>query len=207
MEKIKRICICGGGGLGHTCAAVLSSHDDVEVMLYTQHPERWNKTFVVDDCENRIYNGRIVSITNKPEEVIPFADLVLLCLPAFLVEKTLIEIQPLLSSRTIVGSIVGNTGFFLFAHKILDITTKLFAFQRVPYISRVVEYGQKASLLGYKKELLVAAENIDNLEVFSKEIGRLFLTPTYLLYSFYEVTLSNSIPILHTGRIYSMWKD
>lgn len=207
MEKIKRICICGGGGLGHTCAAVLSSHDDVEVMLYTQHPERWNKTFVVDDCENKIYNGRIVSITNKPEEVVPFADLVLLCLPAFLVEKTLIEIQPLLSSRTIVGSIVGNTGFFLFAHKILDVTTKLFAFQRVPYISRVVEYGKKASLLGYKKELLVAAENIDNPELFSEEIGRLFLTPTYLLDSFYEVTLSNSNPILHTGRIYSMWKD
>ena len=99
MEKIKRICICGGGGLGHTCVAVLSSHDDVEVMLYTQHPERWNKTFVVDDCENKIYNGRIVSITNKPEEVVPFADLVLLCLPAFLVEKTLIEIQPFLLRR------------------------------------------------------------------------------------------------------------
>ena len=30
-----RICICGGGGLGHTCAGVLSSHKDVEVSLYT----------------------------------------------------------------------------------------------------------------------------------------------------------------------------
>ena len=30
-----KICICGGGGLGHTCAGVLSSHPDVEVFLFT----------------------------------------------------------------------------------------------------------------------------------------------------------------------------
>ena len=208
MEKIKRICICGGGGLGHTCAAVLSSHDDVEVMLYTQHPERWNKTFVVDDCENRIYNGCIVSITNKPEEVIPLADLVLLCLPAFLVEQTLLDIRPFLSPNTIVGSVVGNTGFFLFAHEILRNTNNgLFAFQRVPYISRVLEYGKKAALLGYKDSLLMATENIRETQNFCQTISSLFLTPTEIVDSFYEVTLSNSNPILHTGRLFTMWKD
>lgn len=208
MSNTKKICICGGGGLGHTCAAVLSSHPDVEVMMYTQHPDRWNHDFTVDDPEGKHIQGRLSIISNLPQEVIPHADIVLLCLPAFLVESTLITIQPFLSTNAIVGSVVGNTGFFIFAHQIFHNTSiGLFAFQRVPYISRVIEYGKRAALLGYKDELLMAAENIEDTHNFSLWISSLFRTTTNTVNSFYEVTLSNSNPILHTGRLYSMWKD
>ena len=48
MSEINKICICGGGGLGHTCAAVLSSNSNLEVMMYTKHPEKWNHEFIVE---------------------------------------------------------------------------------------------------------------------------------------------------------------
>lgn len=208
MVNINKICICGGGGLGHTCAAVLSSHPNVEVMMYTQHPDNWQQEFVVFDPNNKQYDAYLTTISNQPQAVIPYADLVLLCLPAFLVEQTLIDIKPFLSPNTIVGSVVGNTGFFLFAHEILRNTSNgLFAFQRVPYISRVLEYGKKAALLGYKDSLLMATENIRDTQNFCQTISTLFLTPTEIVDSFYEVTLSNSNPILHTGRLYTMWKN
>ena len=208
MVNINKICICGGGGLGHTCAAVLSSHPNVEVMMYTQHPDNWQQEFSVIDPQNKQYNAYLSIISNQPQVVIPNADMVLLCLPAFLVEQTLIDIKPYLSPKTIVGSVVGNTGFFLFAHEILRNTSNgLFAFQRVPYISRVLEYGKKAALLGYKDSLLMATENIRDTQNFCQTISTLFLTPTEIVDSFYEVTLSNSNPILHTGRLYTMWKD
>lgn len=208
MHPIKQICICGGGGLGHTCAAVLSSHPEVRVSLYTQHPENWQSAFVVEDPKGKVYHGCLSAISNNPSELIPAADMVLLCLPAFLVEETLEKIKPHLSAKCIVGSVVGNTGFFLHAHSVLaDKTVGLFAFQRVPYISRVIEYGKKAALLGYKDQLLMATENISHADEFCQIISQLFGTPTQLLNSFYEVTLSNSNPILHTGRLYSMWND
>lgn len=207
MRNIYKICICGGGGLGHTCAAVLSSHSNTEVMLYTQHPEQWNNDFIVDDPNGKQYNGHLSLISNLPQDVIPQADIILFCLPAFLVESTLVTIKPFLSSNTIIGSVVGNTGFFLFAHHVLENSNGLFAFQRVPYISRVVEYGKRASLLGYKNELLMATEHIAQPVEFCQTISELFKTPTALVDSFYEVTLSNSNPILHTGRLYSMWHD
>ena len=207
MSNLKKICICGGGGLGHTCAAVLSSHDGIEVSLYTQRPNSWNTDFIVN-APDKQFKGRLFAISNNPEEVISNADIILLCLPAFLVESTLVEIKPYLSSNAIVGSVVGNTGFFLFAHKIFtEAPIGLFAFQRVPYISRVVDYGKEALLLGYKDELLMATENIIDPQSFSVQISRLFRTSTSLVDSFYEVTLSNSNPILHTGRLFSMWKD
>ena len=208
MVNINKICICGGGSLGHTCAAVLSSQPNVEVIMYTQHPDNWQQEFSVIDPQNKKYNAYLSTISNQPQVVIPNADMILLCLPAFLVEQTLLDIRPFLSPNTIVGSVVGNTGFFLFAHEILRNTNNgLFAFQRVPYISRVLEYGKKAALLGYKDSLLMATENIRETQNFCQTISTLFLTPTEIVDSFYEVTLSNSNPILHTGRLYTMWKD
>jgi len=202
-----RICICGGGGLGHTCGAVLSSAEGISVSLYTKHPESWHSSFVVDDPNGKAFNGHFDTISNNPQEVIPNADIILLCLPAYLIESTLIEIRPYLSHQAIVGAVVGNTGFFLFAHQLLPKEQGLFAFQRVPYISRVEKYGEKAHLLGYKDELLVAVENVNDINGFVQQLSQLLLTSVNPVDSFYEVTLSNSNPILHTGRLYTMWKD
>lgn len=205
-DRIK-ICICGGGGLGHTTAGVFSSQEGVDVSLLTSRSESWTEAFCVKDPVGKVFYGRISHASRLASEVIPTADLVLLCLPAYLVEQTLKDIAPYLGPSTLVGSVVGNTGFFIFAHNILPSSTPLFAFQRVPYISRVVEYGKEANLLGYKDELLVATENIANVTSFCEQLSALFLTPVRTLDSFYEVTLSNSNPILHTGRLYTMWKD
>ncbi len=160
MHTIKKICICGGGGLGHTCAAVLSYKQDIEVSLYTQRPEQWQHTFLVHTPNGKDLHGHLAHISSNPKDLIPQADMVLLCLPAFLVEQTIATIRPYLQQNTIVGAIVGNSGFFIFCHNLLPNTTKLFAFQRVPFISRVITYGKEACLLGYKDQLLIATENI-----------------------------------------------
>lgn len=110
-------------------------------------------------------------------------------------------------SETIVGSVVGNTGFFIYCLKHLNANSKLFSFQRVPYISRIVDYGKEANLLGYRDRHIMAVENIEDRESFRKQVEYLFDEETVLADSFYEVTLSNSNPILHTGRVYTMWKD
>jgi len=207
MNNPLRICICGGGGLGHTLAGVLSSQDNVKVYMLTGHPKQWNSDIIVKDPKGYCFHGHISLISSDPALIIPISDIVIVCVPAYLVEAELIKIKPYLRTETIVGAIVGNSGFFIFAHNQLPSSTPLFAFQRVPYISRVVEYGKSADLLGYKDELLVAVENIADTNFFCQLFSKLLKTPTTLVESFYEVTLSNSNPILHTGRLYSMWKD
>lgn len=175
--------------------------------MLTSRPECWSEPFSVTDPAGRVFRGRIAHASSCPADLIPHADIVLLCLPAYLVERTLCDIAPCLRPDTIVGSVVGNTGFFLFAHHSLPASTPLFAFQRVPFISRVVDYGRAANLLGYKDSLLVATEHIADVPAFCRRLSDLFLTPVSPLSSFYEVTLSNSNPILHTGRLYTLWHD
>ena len=101
---------------------------------------------------------------------------------------------------------MSSTGFFFFAHKILGPEAALFGFQRVPYIARVKEYGSKALLLGYKDSLVAALENIPDREGFRAKLQELFETKVNLAGNYLEVSLSNSNPILHTGRLYTMFK-
>ena len=205
--KMLQITIIGGGSLGHVCAGVFSSQPNVAVSIFTGRPERWNNDIVVKDINGKIFEGHIAHISSNAEEVIPQSDIVFLCLPGFLIEKTLRDIKPYITASTTIGSIVSNTGFFFAAHDILPDGTKLFGFQRSPFIARVEEYGKSANLLGYKKEVAIACENIADEEAFRCEVERLFITPTKLLKNFYEVSLTNSNPILHTGRLYAMWGD
>lgn len=200
-----KICICGGGSLGHVCAGVLSSHEDVQVSVLTGRPQLWSERVVVRDPEGKEFVAEGLEASSAPEKALSGADMVLLCCPGYLIEDTLLRIRPYLGPETAVGSIVSSTGFFFRAHELMPEGTVLFGFQRVPFISRVVQYGRSANLLGYKSSLAIAVENAADPEGFRAMIGRLFLTPVQLMSDFYQVSLTNSNPILHTGRLYSLW--
>lgn len=202
-----KISICGGGSLGHVCAGVLSSQEGVEVSLLTGKPEAWSDSVLVTDIEGKDYRGNLKHVSCNPADVIPEADIVFLCLPGFAIEPTLTKIKPFLKRETIVGSIVSSTGFFFVAHRLLGTDVRLFGFQRVPYIARTIEYGHSANLLGYKSSLNVALENIPDTCDFCAQLESLFRTPVNQLGTFFEAALTNSNPILHTGRLYSMWHD
>ena len=196
------ICICGGGSLGHVCAGVLASREGVSVSLLSGHPENWGNRVEVSDPEGKVYSGPLAAVSSDPAKVVKGSDIVLLCVPGYLIEKTLESIKPFIGNAA-VGSVVCSTGFFFFAHRILGENARLFGFQRVPYISRVAEYGSKALLLGYKSSLLAALENLP--EAFTKTLQDLFGTPVQKADNYLQVSLTNSNPILHTGRLYTMF--
>lgn len=202
-----KITVCGGGSLGHVSLGVLSSFADVSVSLLTGKPEQWSNEIVVTDINGRVFNGHISRISSNPAEVITDADIVFFCLPGFAIKSVLQQIKPFVKTNTIVTSIVSSTGFFFAAHEVLGDNAPLAGFQRVPFIARTTEYGHRANLLGYKSSLNMAVENVEDKESLRKFIERVFMTPTTLLANFYEASLTNSNPILHTSRLYSMWHD
>lgn len=202
-----KVCVCGGGNLGHVVAGFLAAKGDCEVSLLTRQPERWQSTLRITTPEGKVLQGTLQKISSSAAEVVAPADLVLLCLPGFSIKEVLEQIRPALQPHTPVGSIVSSTGFFFDAFEVLPSDTPLFGFQRVPFISRVLEYGRSAALLGYKPSLNISVEQTEDKEAVRQTIENLFHTPTHLLGSYYEVSLTNSNPILHPSRLYSMWKD
>lgn len=210
------ITIIGGGHLGHVCAGFLSARKlpppvegagEVEVRLLTRRPANWDPHLKVTDCEGKVFNGNLSLITSDPAEALRGADIVLLCLPGYSIREMLERVADYLEPHTAVGAIVASTGFFFHAFDVLKKTQPLFGFQRVPFIARTKEYGHSADLLGYKPSLSVAIEQAEDKETLCAALQGIFRCPVNLLESFYEVSLSNSNPLLHTSRLYSLWHN
>ena len=162
-----RVCICGGGSLAHVCAGVLSFQSEVEVNIFTRQPERWSQHIIVTDHEGKTYKGNLKVISNNPQEAMHDCNIIFLCLPGFAIESTLECIKPYIGNA-VVGSIVCSTGFFFTAHRVLGNNARLFGFQRVPFIARTTKYGHAANLLGYKPQVSIAVENMEDKEEFRK---------------------------------------
>ncbi len=204
-----KICICGGGNLGHVVAGYLAAKREHEVTMLTNRPEKWSKIIQVTDLYGKVFKGELATVSSSPTEALSGADIVLMCLPGFAFHDELLKVRDFISPHTKVGTVVSSSGFFFEAFDILPDSITLFGFQRVPFIARTTEYGKSAELKGYKKELNVAIERCSEEEKndLCEILSILFKTPVNLLHSFYEAALTNSNPLLHPARLYSLWKD
>lgn len=199
----QRVCIIGGGALGLVVASVLLDRGN-SVSMLTGHPSSWQQHIQTEDNQGRIYQGELACISDKAEDIIPNVDIVLLCVPGYLIESSLRQIVPYVTHQA-VGSIVSSTGFFFRAHEIFSSSARLFGFQRVPYIARVVEYGARAALLGYKSQLFMATDNLTSsfVDWWADQLN----TPVTLLPSYLDASLTNSNPLLHPSRLFGLWHD
>ena len=207
-----RICICGGGNLGHAIAGFTAAKG-FEVRILTSQPERWQKSLTVERPDHWLpHIGNLSRVSSLPEEVVTDADIVLLCLPGYAIRSTLLKIKDYLRhgcvKGTAVGSVVSSTGFFFQAMEVLPPDIPLFGLQRVPFIARTLEYGHVARIMGYKDSLQVAVEHGEGRkEELRQTMERMFATPTCLMDNYYEVSLSNSNPLLHPARLYDLWSQ
>lgn len=204
---MKRICICGGGSLGHVIAGYLSAKKDLEVNILTQRPQLWKHELQISTPEGDTLCGKLNTVSNKPEEALHKVDIVLLCLPGYAIKSELLKIKPYANECTYVGTIFSSTGFFFEALEILDNDVPLWGFQRVPFIARTNVYGESAHLLGYKTSHNIAVEHCEDKERFRSQIEKLFDAPVHLLNNYYEASFTNSNPILHPSRLYTLFKD
>lgn len=202
-----KICICGGGNLGHVVAGFVAAQKKHEVCLLTRHPERWSQDLTIEAPADTTFVGHLSGLYSDAKPAVSDADIVLLCLPGYAIRETLLQIREYLRPGAAVGSVVSSTGFFFEAMELLPSSQTLFGFQRVPFISRIVDYGHKARLMGYKESLNLAVEHSDQPESLSHVLADMLQTPIHLLGSYYEASLSNSNPLLHPSRLYSLWKD
>lgn len=204
MNRMK-VCLCGGGAQTHVIAAWLSSQG-CPTSILTRRPNEWNANYSVSTDSGEMI-ALIDKISDNPADVIPDADVILLTVPGGANGKELEKIRPYLKSGSYVGGVFCSSGFFFEALKILPPDVKLWGFQRVPFIARIEEYGHKAILKSTRPQLKVAVERASDEEKESLRawIEKYFGSETVLLANYLEASITNSNPILHTARLYTMF--
>lgn len=197
------ITIFGAGNLGLTCAATLAEKHDVTLFTRKPHESQETLTLTYEDAYTRYST---ISVTDDIRRACQ-SDIILCTYPAFLRQKFVTEIEPFVSSRTLLGFIPGYGGVEYFCQNLINRGTTIFGLQRVPYVSRSSWTMRNAAVLSAKKTLYVAALPKRETGKITPIVEELFCISTLPLREFLSVTLAPSNPLLHTSGSYGIFKD
>ena len=201
------ITIIGGGNIG-TQFAVHCAFKGHDVTIYTNKFEQFSKELkIVDEANKVAISGRIKKATNNLKEAFSKPDIIFVTVPAFMMGKVANEIIEYIPKYAKIGLVPGTGGGECAFKQHIENGGIVFGLQRVPSVARLTEYGKIVCAEGYRRELFVSA--LPNN--YSKECAillqnifdiRCFVLPNYL-----NITLTPSNPILHTTRLYSLFKN
>jgi len=226
-NKARETCtvtIVGGGNSAHVLIPFLGeTHHTVN--LFTRRPDDWEDTIT---CEVRngetgvllkTFRGTINKISSDPADVIPEADIVILCLPVHTYRPSLAKIGPYISrekKEVFVGTVYGQAGFNWMVHEMEQenklTNTVAFAVGLIPWICRTAKYGSLAYNYGGKQMNIAAVtppDRFDRLnEILFEDICYTQLGTGNFVQacSFVSITLSVDNQIIHPSRIYGLWK-
>jgi len=216
--RIETITVCGGGNAAHAMIPIIRNHFFGKINLFLPFGDEANhfqklidekKYLTATIGEKEIY-GRPDKVNKFAKDVCKEADLILMPLPAFAHEQTLLQIVPFLKEEAIIGAIPARSGFEYVALKILKDNkkkkVKIFGMQTLPWACRIKEYATKVNILGKKRSVGMAAfphKITPELAFFLSRIFDLKIEP---LPNMLTLTLANVGQIIHPGIMYGLFK-
>ena len=204
-----KIGIVGGGNLGSILAVKFSLKQ--EVTLYTNLVDKLDlyakDMKVFDEDHNSYYQGKIAKITCNLQELVDNSDYIFITFPSFLFPSLAQELIPLLKKGQHLVFVPGSGGAELAFKGALEKGVTITGLQRVHSVGRIIEFGKVVKESGVRSLLRVASiPNSFNAEA-ARNISEFYGIPFEQLDNYLNITLINSNPILHTSRLYTIFKD
>jgi len=213
---VTTVTVCGGGNGAHAAAAYIGSKPGFKVNVFTRNPTKWSKSVsIITKGSSWETKGTIVGslnkVSDKPEEVVPEADVLLIGAPANAHIHILTAIAPWTKRDAMVGTIFAQGGFDWAARKAYGDKLKelhcIFGLFNIPWLCRTIEYGSSVRLIGPKKSLSVAFEPMEVAVDVLEMMEMLFDIKAEPLQNFLTLTLTPSNQIIHPARYFAIFKD
>ena len=202
-----KVTIIGGGNLGTLMGATFAYRGH-EVIIHSSKPEKFTEEIeVYGKNEEFLYKGKINKVTNDWKEAIEDADLVWVTVPPQMFVETAKLIKPFTHKGQMIGIVPGAGAAEFAFESLIDDGVRFFGLARVPSIARVKEYGKSVYMLGPAPELLIGSMPAKIADEICQEIQPLFGINCRPVANYLVVAFTPSNPVLHTSRIYAMFKD
>lgn len=202
-----KITVVGGGNVG-TQIAVNCAAKGHPVTMYSSRPDEFRKELeIVDENDYCILKGSLHKATYDDEEAFSGAELIFVTLPAFCMKEIGERIEQYVSEGAIVCIVPGTGGGECCFRGCIQKGAVLAGLQRVPAIARLVKYGEKVRVTGYKTELKLGTLPAAEAGRCAMIIAGIFDIPCLALNNYLNVTLTPSNPILHTTRLYTLFRE
>ncbi|CDF39689.1 unnamed protein product [Chondrus crispus] len=220
-SDLSHICIVGGGNATHVLSALLcASSAELHVSIlapFQDEAERLSASpgITLDQPDGSTLTGKPHLITASPAAALEKARLVILPLPLFAVPAVCDLIAPHLAHGAWVAFFPAQGGVQWLAADLLGLRKnrpdlKLFGLDKLPYNCRILEFGKRVRVFGYKERLKLACYPNDPVlakrmcSTVSAIIPRLQLSPAP---NFLLATLAPGNQCIHPARMYSLFKD
>lgn len=202
-----RVTIVGAGNVG-TQLAVHCAERGCEVTFFTSRPGQIHHTLQIVDQDGQVtHQGTIRTTTNDPEQAFFRADLILITVPAMLMQQYAGLIRPYTRPGVRIGLVPGTGGGECAFRCCMEKGAVVFGLQRVPSVARLVKPGRTVRAIGYRNELFAAAFPRSETGSCCALIEFLLGIPTLPLPNYLTITLTPSNPVLHTTRLYCLYRD
>jgi len=215
---IKAITICGGGNATHAIIPIIRKQFFGKLNLFLPFGDEANhfqelideKGFLTATIRDEKIYGRTDKVSKFAKDVCKEADLILMPLPAFAHEQTLLQVVPFLKEEAIIGAIPARSGFEYAALKILKDSkkekVKIFGMQTLPWACRIKEYATSVNILGKKRSVGMAAFPHQITSKLTSALSRLLDLEIKPLPNMLTLTLANVGQIIHPGIMYGLFK-
>lgn len=202
MLNVNNICVVGGGNLGVALAVDISQRKNV-TLLTSKAIEKQSVLEKIDTDTNKTEYGKNVKVTADFKEAYKDAEMIVVTLPSFCIPKFAEEISGF--NPKIILFIPGFGGKEFYMQNIKNKGCIISGFDRSLYICRLeTPVKVKASK---KKSIRLACLGSENVEKISEEVGKIMAVNCEPLKNYLTVTFTPSNPILHTARLYSMFRE
>lgn len=215
------ITVIGGGSSAYTVIALLSGAAH-RISLLTSKPERWKKeinceVYLSQTSSARKITGTLHHASSNPAEVIPTADIIIVCGPVSSYRSIVSSIAPHIdkNKKTYLGTVYGQGGFNWICESLKKNTDnenlEYWAIGLLPWICRTKIYGETGLNYGAKTRNIIATSSPEAYSFLQKEILKTLTTDYFgcgefhRASSFLSLTLSVDNQIIHPARCYGLW--
>ena len=156
--------ICGGGNLAHLAVAFFGFRHEIRINILTTRPQDFKTMCIAAHTEDTAWKrrgevaGKINKVSDKPSEVVPGSQIVLLCVPYFKMFELAGRIFPFCDKHTAIGSLygVGGIDWIIYTHWTRHFRNNymtVFTLQDPPANCKVRERGKSVDVLGCRNIL------------------------------------------------------
>lgn len=191
--------------MAHSLVAVISEHEDV--LCLTRRPKEWSSrlSYIQADAAEKVCSYQVLA-TDDPS-CVGDAEIVFIALPKFAVYEELTKIEPWLRKGQTVCIVHAPSGLEKCVHDYAVRGIDLVGFQRVPYISRIREYGRSVSISDHRAEHRIVVSRPDIRDFWISFCRDYFHGRTCFLSSFWVFAFSNAGALLHPARMAEIFRN
>ncbi|MFY1067099.1 NAD/NADP octopine/nopaline dehydrogenase family protein [Enterococcus sp. AD013-P3] len=201
-----RIGIIGFGNIGSTLAADLSSRNH-EVSVYSSANLGHGVNYQLTDMDSGYtINSEIYLITDDFKLAVSDRELIFVTYPSFMLHELSQWLIKNLDNKTSVCVVPGTGGAEYLMKDLIDNGHELYGLGRVPYIARIAERNRK-TLYSRKSSITAAPISGGDSTQFINCLSNLLKMEVIELGNYLAIALTPSNAILHTSRLYSLFKN